>query len=81
MHLRSCRGQEHARDPGYAKNAAGLVQALTTGLPQYGSTPTWMFFRNSLLSDLLFTAVFVLSVAFSRSSDLASRKTSLARAA
>ena len=68
-------------DPGYAKSAAGLVQALTTGLPQYGSTPSWMFFRNSLLSDLLFTVVFVLCVAFGRSSELASRKTSLARAA
>ena len=68
-------------DPGYVKNAAGLVQALTTGLPQYGATPAWMFFRNSLLSDLLFTAVFVLCVSFGRSPDLASRKTSLARAA
>jgi hypothetical protein len=38
-------------DPGYAKNFAGLVQALTVGLPQYGATPSWMFFRNSLLSD------------------------------
>ena len=68
-------------DPGYAKNAAGLIQALTTGLPQYGSTPTWMFFRNSLLSDLLFTVLFVACVAFGRSSELTSRKTSLARAA
>jgi len=47
-------------DPGYAKNFAGLVQALTVGLPQYGATPSWMFFRNSLLSDFAFTAVFVL---------------------
>src|SRR5437667_8001570 len=46
-------------DPGYAKNFAGLVQALTVGLPQYGATPSWMFFRNSLVSDLLFTLVFV----------------------
>ncbi len=46
-------------DPGYAKNFAGLIQALTVGLPQYSSTPSWMFFRNSLLSDLLFTLVFV----------------------
>ena len=42
-------------DPGYAKNFAGLVQSLTVGLPQYSATPTWMFFRNSLISDLLFT--------------------------
>jgi len=47
-------------DPGYVKNVAGLIQALTVGLPQYGATPSWMFFRNSLLSDLIFTAVFVL---------------------
>jgi hypothetical protein len=47
-------------DPGYAKTASGLIQALTVGLPQYGATPTWMFFRNSLASDLVFTAIFVL---------------------
>ena len=47
-------------DPGYAKNFAGLIQSLTVGLPQYGATPSWMFFRNSLLSDLAFTAVFIL---------------------
>jgi hypothetical protein len=47
-------------DPGYAKNFAGWVQALTVGLPAYGATPTWMFFRNSLVSDLFFTAIFVL---------------------
>ncbi len=53
-------------DPGYAKNFAGLVQALTLGLPQYSSTPSWMFFRNSLVSDLLFTGLFVLSVKLAR---------------
>ena len=47
-------------DPGYVKNFGGLIQALTVGLPQYGATPSWMFFRNSVLSDLVFTAVFVL---------------------
>ncbi|PYK44528.1 MAG: hypothetical protein DME46_06315 [Verrucomicrobia bacterium] len=47
-------------DPGYVKNFTGLVQALTVGLPQYSATPSWMFFRNSLLSDLAFTAVFIL---------------------
>jgi hypothetical protein len=49
-------------DPGYAKNLGGLIQALTVGLPAYSATPSWMFFRNSLLSDLVFTAAFVLSV-------------------
>jgi len=54
-------------DPGYAKNFAGLIQALTTGLPQYSATPSWMFFRNSLISDLLFTLLFVLCMNFGRS--------------
>jgi hypothetical protein len=53
-------------DPGYAKNFGGLIQALTGGLPAYSATPSWMFFRNSLLSDLFFTAVFVLCMSFDR---------------
>jgi hypothetical protein len=53
-------------DPGYLKNFSGLIQALTVGLPQYGSTPTWMFFRNSLVSDLLFTVVFVACMSYRR---------------
>jgi hypothetical protein len=53
-------------DPGYVRNFSGLIQALTIGLPQYGATPTWMFFRNSLVSDLLFTILFVGCLHFSR---------------
>ena len=53
-------------DPGYVKNFAGLVQALTVGLPAYSATPTWMFFRNSLVSDLLFTGMFVVCMNFGR---------------
>jgi hypothetical protein len=53
-------------DPGYVKNFSGLIQALTVGLPRYGATPTWMFFRNSLVSDLLFTLLFVACMSFSR---------------
>jgi hypothetical protein len=53
-------------DPGYAKNLAGLFQSLTVGLPQYSATPTWMFFRNSLLSDLIFTALFVVCMSAGR---------------
>ena len=53
-------------DPGYAKNFAGLIQALTVGLPQYSATPTWMFFRNTLLSDLFFTFLFVACMNFGR---------------
>jgi hypothetical protein len=56
-------------DPGYVKNLGGLLQALTVGLPQYSATPSWMFFRNSLISDLLFTLLFVLSMNFSRSAE------------
>jgi hypothetical protein len=56
-------------DPGYAKNFGGLIQALTMGLPQYSATPSWMFFRNSLISDLLFTLLFVLSMNFGRSTE------------
>ena len=65
-------------DPGYAKNFAGLIQALTFGLPQYGATPTWVFFRNSLVSDFIFTAVFVLLM---RAESIRARETvALARA-
>lgn len=54
-------------DPGYAKNFAGLIQSLTVGLPQYSATPTWMFFRNSIASDLLFTLLFVICMNLGRS--------------
>ena len=54
-------------DPGYTKNFAGLIQSLTVGLPQYSATPSWMFFRNSLISDLLFTLLFVICMNLGRS--------------
>jgi hypothetical protein len=63
-------------DPGYAKNFAGLIQALTLGLPEYSTTPSWMFFRNSLLSDLIFTLLFVICMNLGRTT-----KRSRARAA
>lgn len=44
------------RDPLYAKTFAGWVQALTIGRPEF--PPTIWFFRNTLASDLIFTAVF-----------------------
>jgi len=47
-------------NPGYAKTMAGWLQALTTGIP--GLPPTWEFFRNTLVSGGLFTALFVGSV-------------------
>lgn len=55
-------------DPGYAKNFAGLIQSLTVGLPAYSGTPSWMFFRNSLLSDAFFTTLFVACMSFGQSS-------------
>lgn len=44
-------------DPGYAKTFAGWSQALVGGLPGYPST--LVFFRHTLLSDLIFTALFL----------------------
>jgi hypothetical protein len=45
----------------YAKTLAGWWQALTVGLPGY--PPTLLFFRHTLLSDLFFTALFVITQA------------------
>ena len=56
-------------DPGYLKNFAGLIQALTVGLPQYSATPSWMFFRNSVVSDLLFTGLFILCFHLGRATE------------
>ncbi len=50
--------------PGYTRTFSGWVQALYSGLPGY--PPTWMFFRSTLVSDLLFTALFVLCMAATR---------------
>ena len=44
------------RDPFYVKNAAGWWQAMTVGRPEF--PPTLFFFRNTLVSDLLFTGIF-----------------------
>ena len=49
-------------DLGYAKTAAGWWQAMTVGHPEYA--PTLLFFRNSLASDFLFVAAFVLVMEF-----------------
>lgn len=46
------------RDPYYAKTAAGWWQAMTVGRPEF--PPTLLFFRNTLVSDLLFTGSFAL---------------------
>jgi hypothetical protein len=51
------------RDPHYVKTAAGWWQAMTVGRPEF--PPTLFFFRNTLVSDLLFTGVFAGVVAWS----------------
>ena len=68
-------------DPGYAKNFAGLVQSLTVGLPQFSATPSWMFFRNSLLSDLLFTLLFVACMNIGRNAEGSRARAAVPRAA
>lgn len=45
--------------PEYSKSLSGWLQALTVGLP--GFPPTWTFLRNSLISDLGFSALLVLA--------------------
>jgi len=49
-------------DAGYSHSAAGWWQAITIGHPQFPST--LYFFRNTLASDLLFTAVFALTMEY-----------------
>jgi hypothetical protein len=50
----------------YPITFAGWVQALTVGHP--GMQPTILFLRNTLISDLLFTALFVATQAVFRKS-------------
>ena len=45
--------------PGYTHDFSGWIRALTIGEPGY--PPTIMFFRNTLLSDSLFTGLFILT--------------------
>ena len=68
-------------DPGYVKNFAGLIQSLTVGLPEYSATPSWMFFRNSLVSDLLFTALFVVCMNLGRSRETSAAHPAVPRTA
>ncbi|MSU51557.1 MAG: hypothetical protein EXS37_21120 [Opitutus sp.] len=50
------------RDPYYVKTAAGWWQAMTVGRPEF--PPTLLFFRNSLVSDLLFTGLFAAAMEY-----------------
>jgi hypothetical protein len=47
-------------EPAYAKTFFGWTQALTTGLPLY--PPTWTFYQNQFLSDIVFTLLFLACV-------------------
>ncbi|MDO8538919.1 MAG: hypothetical protein Q7S40_00650 [Opitutaceae bacterium] len=50
------------RDPYYVKTAAGWWQAMTVGRPEF--PPTLFFFRNTFVSDLLFTGLFAGAMEF-----------------
>ena len=47
---------------GYTHDAAGWWQAVTVGHPQF--YPTLFFFRNTLVSDLLFTGCFAVAMEY-----------------
>lgn len=48
------------QDPAYVKSAAGWWQAMTVGRPEYA--PTLFFFRNTFVSDLVFTGAFAFAM-------------------
>ncbi len=50
--------------PEYPQTLAGLWQALTLGLPGY--PPSYVFFRNELVSDALYSIVFLACVRLTR---------------
>jgi len=54
--------------PEYAKTLGGFLQAETVGLPGY--LPTWVFLRNSLVSDLLFGGLILAVRALAGRSDI-----------
>jgi len=69
-------------DPGYPKTLAGFVQAQTVGLPVYGGmTPTWMFLRNTAISDVFFTLIFVACMNFGRQTSGARAEATVPRVA
>lgn len=51
-------------NPSYPSGLAGLWMSLTTGLPGY--PPSWMFYRNALVSDLAFGALLLAVWSFAR---------------
>lgn len=53
-------------NPVYAKTFAGWLQALTVGDGVPGHPPTWWFYRHTLVSDVLFTTLFLGCMAATR---------------
>ena len=51
-------------DPRYAKTWQGFMQAMWTGVPGSPYPPTWVFFRNSLCANTIFTLLFVATLKF-----------------
>lgn len=51
-------------DPRYQKTWEGYAQAMWTGVPGSPFPPTWVFFRNSLCANTLFTLLFVATLRF-----------------
>lgn len=45
-------------NPVYAKNSEGLIQSLWTG-PAGSPVPSWVFLRNMVGANLIFTAIFL----------------------
>ena len=62
-------------NPVYVKSWAGLVQSFTIGEPGY--PPPIVFFRNTVLSGALFTAVIVLAVRHARAEEMAEAESQL----
>ena len=60
------------QNPEYAKNPAGWFQALTVGTN--GWPETWKFFRNTLVSGGLFTALFTGAVKLNEAAESAKEK-------
>lgn len=51
-------------NPAYPRGLGGLWMSLTTGLP--GFPPSWIFYRNSLVSDVLFGSLLLAVWVFAR---------------
>ncbi len=66
FHLITC-GAAWITDPLYAKNFEGLFQSVWSG-PVTTTIPSWVFLRNMMAANVLFTAIFALAqMRFSKS--------------